>query len=312
MTINPNETENPEPLVSIGVPVRNGGDTLKTVLEGISNQTYQNIEIIISDNQSTDQTEKICAEYLKNDKRIRYVRHDVFLSALDNFKFVASIASSEYFMWAAHDDLRAENYVEVLVKGLEENPKSSLVFSDLIIFSDYKTAMPARPLNYPFDSSSLSLPSKIKKYSAFGCYHIYGLIRRKYLLNYPWLNIDYGPDTPLLLYLVTCGDFTYIPGTSFYYYVPPTEADKTPKLRAIAISGKKLRAFPELRLYWVSAKTVKMAMSDNGNHQNHYFILYWIITGRLHMSIKAWLYFHSPYQLRDLWRHLKHRFFIKE
>ena len=59
------------PLVSIGMPVYNSETTIRRAIETIVNQTYKNIEIIISDNNSTDSTFKICNDFAMQDDRIK-------------------------------------------------------------------------------------------------------------------------------------------------------------------------------------------------------------------------------------------------
>ena len=61
-------------LVSICIPVYNGEDFLKETLDSVINQTYSNIEIVITDDLSVDGTEKIIRSY--NDKRIKYFKND--------------------------------------------------------------------------------------------------------------------------------------------------------------------------------------------------------------------------------------------
>ena len=61
-----------QPKVSIGMPVFNGEKYLKEAINSILAQTYQDFELIISDNASTDQTPQICSEYAFKDSRIRY------------------------------------------------------------------------------------------------------------------------------------------------------------------------------------------------------------------------------------------------
>src|SRR6476660_4045378 len=92
-------------LVSIGVPVYNGENYLRQALESLLNQSHANIEVIISDNASTDETGRICEEFTKNDCRISYFHQSTNKSAIWNFNFVLRQARGEYFMWAAHDDL---------------------------------------------------------------------------------------------------------------------------------------------------------------------------------------------------------------
>ena len=62
------------PLVSVGLPVFNGEMGLAMALNALLKQDYINLEIIISDNGSTDRTPEICEEFLKKDKRIKYYR----------------------------------------------------------------------------------------------------------------------------------------------------------------------------------------------------------------------------------------------
>src|SRR5689334_15202370 len=121
-------------LVSVGVPVRNGAASLRFALESIRRQTHADLEVVISDNGSTDGSAEICAEYAARDTRFRVLRHDQPLSALRNFRCVFDASRGPYFMWAAHDDWRVENYVEVLLAGLEQEPRASVAFSDVILF----------------------------------------------------------------------------------------------------------------------------------------------------------------------------------
>ena len=74
-------------LVSIGLPVYNGGKFLKNILDNLINQTYKNIEIIISNNCSTDDTDIICKSY-KYDKRVKYYKQNKIIPMLSNFYFV--------------------------------------------------------------------------------------------------------------------------------------------------------------------------------------------------------------------------------
>ena len=60
-----------KPLVSIGMPIYNGADFLRCALESLLAQDYDNFELIISDNHSTDSTREICLDYLARDNRIR-------------------------------------------------------------------------------------------------------------------------------------------------------------------------------------------------------------------------------------------------
>ncbi|MDQ2732794.1 MAG: glycosyltransferase [Armatimonadota bacterium] len=117
-----------QPLVSIGMPVYNGERYLRQVLDNLLGQDYQELELIISDNASTDATQQICMEYQERDGRIRYSRNATNIGIDGNFNRVFELASGEYFMWAAADDLREPCFVSKLTASLEADPGAVLAF----------------------------------------------------------------------------------------------------------------------------------------------------------------------------------------
>ena len=110
------------PKMSIGMPVFNGAEMLEDVLNNFQNQTFSDYEIIISDNGSTDATEIIARKFASLDNRIRYFRQPNNLGAEKNFLFVLEQATAKYFMWAACDDLRSDNFLMENIKFLDTNP----------------------------------------------------------------------------------------------------------------------------------------------------------------------------------------------
>jgi glycosyltransferase involved in cell wall biosynthesis len=109
-------------LVSVGVPVYNGAAELRRALETLVNQTHRNLEIVISDNASTDSTPEICREFAKRDARVVYLRNEKNLGGGPNFKRVVDESHGDYFMWAAHDDWWAPRFVEENLRVLLARP----------------------------------------------------------------------------------------------------------------------------------------------------------------------------------------------
>ena len=103
------------PTLSIGMPVFNAANTLKEAIDSLLKQTYSDFELLISDNCSDDSTEEICRAFAKRDPRIRYFRQNQNWGAAHNFDFVIDQSRSEYFMWAASDDIWSTNFVERLL-----------------------------------------------------------------------------------------------------------------------------------------------------------------------------------------------------
>jgi glycosyltransferase involved in cell wall biosynthesis len=110
--------------ISIGMPVFNGEKFIKSALDSILSQTYQNFELVISDNASTDRTSEICREYASKDERIRYYRNVKNIGGPKNYNRVFEISKSEYFKWAAYDDVLAPKFLEKCVSVLDSHPSA--------------------------------------------------------------------------------------------------------------------------------------------------------------------------------------------
>ena len=98
--------------ISIGLPVLNGEKFIQKQLERILNQTHTNFELIISDNASTDSTNKICEKFKMKDDRIRYYKQNKTIDSISNYNYVLEKARCEYFLWVAVDDILLPNFLE--------------------------------------------------------------------------------------------------------------------------------------------------------------------------------------------------------
>ena len=113
----------PTPLVSVGVPVYNGGTHLEEALRSVLSQDYANLEIVICDNASDDGTEALCLRIVAEDDRVRYLRNHTNIGLMPNFRRSLEEAQGRYFSWLAHDDVMSDrSYLSTLVAYLEENP----------------------------------------------------------------------------------------------------------------------------------------------------------------------------------------------
>jgi len=122
----------------MGMMVYNGEEFIRTALDSLLAQTYDNFEIIISDNGSTDTSPQIIQEYAARDPRIRYIQQSYNLGLIGNFNFVleqAQQTEGEYFMWTASDDWWAPTFVEKCVSILEKYPNVISVFCHDFTFS---------------------------------------------------------------------------------------------------------------------------------------------------------------------------------
>ena len=122
MTSNTMDISESQPLVSVGIPTYNRPDGLKRTLDCINRQTYQNIEVIVSDNCSPDlKVEKVVKEFQEKDSRIRYFKQVENKGAGFNFTFVLEKAIGEYFMWAADDDEWEPEFIQICLEQFDQN-----------------------------------------------------------------------------------------------------------------------------------------------------------------------------------------------
>jgi glycosyltransferase involved in cell wall biosynthesis len=114
--------------VTVCVPTYNRASSLDRLLQCLLKQAYIDIRIVILDNASADETEEVVGRYKKADSRFEYYRNESNIGPVANFNKVATYVKSDYFMWAADDDLMDEDYIKVCMD-------SHFGDSDLILVS---------------------------------------------------------------------------------------------------------------------------------------------------------------------------------
>lgn len=116
------------PIVSIGVTSYNRPLGLDRLLSQLRNQTFRNIEIIISDNCSSDpRVSTVARDHYEADDRIRFYRQSENLGALINHEFVREQARGKYFLWAHDDDEFPPEYLAVCLKYFDAERTAVLI-----------------------------------------------------------------------------------------------------------------------------------------------------------------------------------------
>jgi glycosyltransferase involved in cell wall biosynthesis len=217
--------ETPEmrgPRVTIGVPVYNGARYLEPCLDSLLAQTYEDIEIVISDNASTDRTPEICRAYRERDERVRYHRHSHNIGAAANFNYLPRHTRGELFKWAAHDDWCAPEFVERCVAALDQSPGDVLAFPRTIFvdamgetLSKYDTDMRWR--NHPTAIGRLDdlLGDRVETL-LHKCTPQFGVIRRSALERTALMGAYNSSDLVLLVELALLGGFAQLDDYLFF------------------------------------------------------------------------------------------------
>lgn len=116
------------PLVTIGIPTYNRADSfLRTCIESVLNQTYNNIEIIVSDNNSKDNTEEVVLSY--NDDRIRYIKQKENLGPIKNTNYCIGAATGAYLQILHDDDMIDPEFIEKCMEAAEYKTDKGIIIA---------------------------------------------------------------------------------------------------------------------------------------------------------------------------------------
>ncbi len=204
------------PAVSIGLPVYNGDNFLVAAVDSLLAQTYDDFELIISDNASSDRTEEIGRSFAARDSRVRYVRNNVNLGAAQNYNQLVDMAVGRYFKWAAHDDICAPQFLEKCVAALEAEPDVVLAHTLCKQIDERGNVIKALP---PLEQLAEATPHE--RFHAFICTaphqnSVFGLMRTAVLRKTIKIGAFSSSDRILNAELSLHGKFREIPEYLFF------------------------------------------------------------------------------------------------
>jgi glycosyltransferase involved in cell wall biosynthesis len=207
------------PLVTVGIPTYNRPKGLERTLQCILSQTYTNLQVIVSDNCSTDSAVlPVLQRFASQDSRVSYFVQEENLSIVPNFRFLLQQAGGEYFMWAADDDQWDPNFIGTCVEAMQSRKDVILCMPDLKLTFEDGSSRDSK-LNRSFMQQGLfSRSFHFVKSTAENKYFFCGLYRTSLVKDIPFDN-SWGGDHLFLYETLTKGKFLYVPGKSnFYYY----------------------------------------------------------------------------------------------
>jgi predicted O-linked N-acetylglucosamine transferase (SPINDLY family)/glycosyltransferase involved in cell wall biosynthesis len=205
---------NNEPLVSVGIPLYNEEKYVQSVLEAVLAQDYQNLEIIISENCSTDSTLEIIKRFSDIDNRVKIFKTKKHVKAPENslniLKYIKS--NSKYFVMISGHDFIAPSYIRKCVEILESEPSVVLACSKAYFIDVHGKNIGVCPGNFDTRGSSLIARYFQVLWGLEYGYPMYGVIRKNIVfevLNKPLELL--APDYILLSELACIGEFAQIP-----------------------------------------------------------------------------------------------------
>jgi glycosyltransferase involved in cell wall biosynthesis len=203
--------------VSIGMPVYNGDKYIGIAIDSVLKQNYSDFELIICDNNSTDDTQKICMKYLNLDSRIKYYRNSKNLGAGRNYNKVFELSNGEYFAWLAHDDFIAPEYIKKCVDVMDSDPNVVLCYAKTIFVNE--NCEHIKDYDNPMDLGSFDRTLRFQYLVSADhiVVEVFGLIRKKILKNTKLIDSFMTSDRVLLGELALYGRFFKINEYLFFH-----------------------------------------------------------------------------------------------
>jgi len=206
-------------LVSIGMPVFNGERYLREAIDSILSQTFRDFELILCDNASTDDTERICRSYVTSTERVFYYRNSENLGAAFNYNKVFELSKGKYFKWAAADDVMAPEFIEACLPVLLKDTQVVLSYPQTVLIDEH-----GKIIGGYCDKMDLSGASALERYKQFHtrfrqrdkCNAIFGLLRSSTLGSTRLIDRFVSSDIVLLSELALLGKIHEVQKPLFY------------------------------------------------------------------------------------------------
>ena len=248
--------------MSIGLAVYNGERYLAEALDSLLAQTFEDFELTICDNASTDRTGEIGRAYAAQDRRVRYVRNPRHLGVGGNFRRAFELSRGQYFRWAAADDLSAPQSLARCVEVLDREPAVVLAYPKTRFIDEHGRVI----LDYD-DRLHLQSPRPSERFRQVlerlgRCNAAYGLMRADVLKRARLFGDFLSSDVVFLAELSLYGTFWEVPEFLFYRrFHPGAHSSMNPaQVRAFFFPDNphRLRMF-EWRHFWEYLRAVVRA-----------------------------------------------------
>ncbi len=210
--------------LTVGMPVYNGEQYMAETIDTILGQDVDGLELIVSDNCSTDATGVIVKDLMARDDRVRYVRNDRNVGAARNYNQLVEFSQAPLFKWAGYDDLLLPGNLSRCLEVLDADPdviiaypRTSIIDGDGAVVREHD------------DKLHLRQPDPVERVRAFTrdftlCNPCFGVIRRDVLLRTSLVQPYVSSDVPLLVELALLGQWHEVPERLFLRRIHDTSS----------------------------------------------------------------------------------------
>ncbi|MEM9562777.1 MAG: glycosyltransferase family 2 protein [Actinomycetota bacterium] len=221
------------PTVTVGLPVYNGERFLERSLRSVLDQTWTDLEVVVSDNGSTDRSLEIVREVAAGDPRVTIVASDTNRGAAWNYNNTLANARGRYFRWHADDDWFEPTLITKLVEALDGDDGAVVAHSWTRFVDDDGATTREFPDDLGVDSPEANERLARAVVNLTFCNPVFGLIRTDVLQRTAKIASFPGSDATLLYELAINGRFAVVP--ELLYNRRPGNSIKTNNsMRAVA------------------------------------------------------------------------------
>ena len=121
------------PRITIFIPTYKRPQLLKKAIQSALSQTYSDLQVIVCDNASSDETANIVFELMKEDVRLKYIGHPKNIGMLNNYRYCLSIVETEFFSFLSDDDLLLPSFCKTVIDGFARFPEIAFFAASTII-----------------------------------------------------------------------------------------------------------------------------------------------------------------------------------
>jgi glycosyltransferase involved in cell wall biosynthesis len=236
-----------EPLVSVGIPTFNRAALLERAAGSVLAQTHARLELVISDNASSDGTEALCHAMAARDSRVRYLRQPTNHGPTANFNVLFAEMTGDYAMVLSDDDWLAEDYLASCLAALLERPDLVLACGVARYLQDGKVVRSGRELQLEQDDPSRRVLSYLRDVDENGVF--YGLMPGAVLQRAAPLRNVLGNDWLMAAAVAAQGKIATLRGTFVNRELGGTSADIPKLLQTLRLPRWQARV-PHLVIAW--------------------------------------------------------------
>lgn len=236
-----------EPLVSVGIPTFNRATMLARAAESVLAQTHSAMELVISDNASSDETESICRALSDRDPRVRYMRSAINRGPTANFNVLFAEMRGDYVMLLSDDDWLDQSYVASCMAELQARPELVLASGRARYVRDGTVVHDGAAIQLDDDSPRRRVRKYVREVDENGIF--YGLMPRAVLQRAAPLRNVLGNDWLLAAAIVAQGKVATVSATTINRELGGTSADFARIAATLELPGWQAR-IPHLVIAW--------------------------------------------------------------